>query len=110
MVLKVLVEMRDKVTKKSLHAGDSLVTDDLDRINDLVSRKLCVITSIENPDDTAKVTFGEKEYDTKTIIAALKQIDGVSVANNAGADNLTAKITALTDDQKKTLSELLSKE
>lgn len=103
---KPFVDKNDQ--KVSYKKGDKLNTDDVDRINDLVKRGLCNITSLEDQND--KVKFGEKEYDTKTMIAVLKQIDGVSVANNAGVENLNAKIAALTEDQTKALTELLSKE
>lgn len=90
--------------------GSKLNLDDTERINDLVKRGLCDITSLEVEDQNDKVKFGEKEYDTKTMIAVLKQIDGVSVANNAGVENLNTKIAALTEDQIKALTEFLSKE
>ncbi len=102
---KPFVDKNDQ--KVSYKKGDKLNTDDVDRINDLVKRGLCDITSLE---DQNKVKFGDNEYDTKTMIAVLKQIDGVSVANNAGVDNLNTKISALTEEQTKALTELLSKE
>ena len=105
---KAFIDKNDQ--KVSYKKGDKLITDEIDRINDLLKRGLCDITSIEVEDQNDKVKFGENEYDTKTMIAMLKQIDGVSVANNAGVENLNAKIAALTEDQIKVLTELLSKE
>lgn len=110
-------ECHDKYdTSKKYHIGDKLVLDEVARINNIVKCGLGEITSVNMPvlpqegDVVAKVKFEDKEYDTKTMIAALKQLSGVSVAYNAGADNLTEKIAALTDDQKKSLSEILNKE
>ena len=106
---KPFVDKNDQ--KVSYKKGDKLNTDDVDRINDLVKRGLCDITSLEVADEkTDNITFGDKQYDKATMIAALKQIDGVSVAANAGTDNINSKIAALTDDQKTALSEILNKE
>lgn len=105
---KAFIDKNDQ--KVSYKKGDKLITDEIDRINDLLKRGLCDITSIEVEDQNDKVKFGGNEYDTKTMIAMLKQLDGVSVANNAGVENLNAKIAALTEDQIKVLTELLSKE
>lgn len=110
--LTALKSFLDKNNTKVLYKkGDKLATDEVVRINDLIKRGLCEITSLEVADEkTDNITFGDKQYDKATMIAALKQIDGVSVAANAGTANINSKIAALTDDQKLALSEILNKE
>lgn len=127
MELKVLNRFVDKFdASKTYQIGDSLISSDIVRINDLLKRGLCEIYSIEDPieepaeepaeeqveesaEEQAKVKFNDVEYDIKTMIASLNQI-GVKVSFNSGVDNLNSKIASLNDDQQKSLLELLDKE
>jgi hypothetical protein len=49
MKLTVIKRFNGKVEGKVLNPADVIETDDLERINALVSRGLCVITSIDQP-------------------------------------------------------------
>ena len=115
MELKVLNRFVDKFdASKTYQIGDSLISSDIVRINDLLKRGLCEIYSIEDPaeepaEEQVKVKFNDVEYDIKTMIASLNQI-GVKVSFNSGVDNLNSKIASLNDDQQKSLLELLDKE
>lgn len=110
MELKVIKPFRDKLTQKKVNVGDVVNTDDLERVNDLVARGFCIITSVENSKqaDPTKITLFEKEFDLKTVKDALGTME-VKVAANAGIAAVEKKIAELTEDQKKTLSETLSK-
>lgn len=110
MELKVIKPFRDKLTQEKLNIGEVMSTDDLERVNDLVARGFCVITSVENSKqaDPTKITLFEKEFDLKTVKDALGAIE-VKVAANASVATVEKKIAELTEDQKKTLSEKLSK-
>lgn len=110
--LTVIKKFKDKNdTTVSFDPGSKLNIDEIARINDLVKRGLCEITSLDVTDENIDtINFGEKEYDIKTMISALKQIEGINVAPNAGIKSITDKLTTLNDDQKTTLSELLNKE
>lgn len=104
--------LRDKVTKALLMEGETLLTEDLDRVNNLVQRKLCIITSVEAPKantDVAKITFNEKEYDLDVVKEAFASI-GITLAKNIGVSGITKKIGELTEEQTQQLSEALTKE
>lgn len=62
MKLKVIKKFNGKEEGKILNPGDSIVTTDLSRINTLVGRGFCVISSIENP-DTEDGKAAEKDAD-----------------------------------------------
>lgn len=113
MKLKAIKTFRDKEDKKTVYKeGDTLTVENLDRINDLVSRGLCIITSVETDDDSGsadKIKFQEKEFEIKAVKDALISI-GVTVANNAGATSINKKLSELTEDQSKALAEILCKE
>jgi hypothetical protein len=106
-VLKVFIDKTDNT--KSYKVGDSLNVDDLERVNDLVSRGFCVITSIENKGKSGTtISLFDKEIELSIVKEALKAI-GIKVAPNAGETGISKAISELTDEQNKALSEILSK-
>ncbi len=114
MKLKVIKEFRFKENpEKTYKVGESLNVDELDRINKLVSRNLCVIESVENEDediDTAgKVKLFDKEFEPKEVREALKTI-GVTIANNAKVETIEKKVSELTEEQTNAIKEILCKE
>jgi translation initiation factor 6 (eIF-6) len=112
MELKVLKSFRDKEdAKKNYKVGEAIKIDSLDRINDLVSRGICIITA-ETKDESVsvnKIKFQEKEFELKAVKEALAAI-GITVAANAGATSINKKLSELTEEQTKTLAEILCKE
>ncbi len=108
MELRVKRAFKDKYdTSKAYKEGDTLHTDELNRVNDLVARGLCVITSVES-NLSEKVTFQEKEYDLNVVKNALEAI-GKPVAKNAGIKGVTKAIEALSDESVTALKEVLEK-
>lgn len=129
-ILMVLVTFRSVTDHKTVHSqGDTLETEDVKRVNSLVSRGLAELIEAKaaNEDDVVndagadagdggkqggattpgKVAFDGKEYDPQEVKNALIAI-GVPVAPNAGVNGLTKKIGEITDDQKASLAEKLS--
>lgn len=113
--LKVLQDFRDRNDVEHIHhKGEVLTLDDLDRVNDMVSRKICVIVSVETPSVEApqpkeKVSFQGTSYEINVIKDALAAI-GVTVAANAKAKGVENALSKLTDEQTQALSETLKKE
>ena len=131
--LIALEAFRSVTDHKTVHSkGDTLETQDVKRVNNLVSRGLAEIVKVEtaieedepvinNPGGAGKtgnagggdngkpttVAFDGKDYDLQVIKDALISI-GVMFAPNAGVNGLTKKIADLTDDQKAALAEKLS--
>ena len=130
-VLIVLEAFRSVTDHKTVHSqGDTLETEDVNRVNNLVSRGLAKLVSVktveEGKDGTGapvdagnggkqegtktnsdKVVFDGKEYDPQVIKNALIAI-GVAVAPNAGVNGLTKKIGEISEEQKASLVEKLS--
>jgi len=74
MILKVKRPFQDKYNLEvTLVPGDLLQTDELDRVNDLVSRQLAKIVSVENYD--AKVAKAEKSEESKSIAETTKETE-----------------------------------
>lgn len=113
--LKVLQDFRDRNDVEHIHhKGEVLTLDDLDRVNDMVSRKICVIVSVETPSVEApqpkgEVSFQGTSYEINVIKDALAAI-GVTVAANAKAKGVENALSKLTDEQTQALSETLKKE
>ena len=82
-------------------------TDELNRVNDLVARGICVIKSLESK-QAEKVTFQDNEYDLNVVKAALESINA-PVAKNAGVKGVTKAIEALSDESVTALKEALEK-
>lgn len=111
MELKALKPFRDKVDRdKKYQVNDTLTVDDLDRVNDLVSRGLCVITAIGGEDPGSdKVKLFDKEFELKDVKDALIAV-GISVANNAGMTSINKKLSELTEEQTTAIKGILCKE
>lgn len=111
--LKTLKAFRDKNNpEKNYKVGETLITDEIDRVNDLVARGMCVISSVgeKHPvDNGSKITVFEKEFEVEAVKVALASI-GVTVAKNAGVTGVTKKLSELTEEQSKALSEILCKD
>nr|DAF67746.1 MAG TPA: hypothetical protein [Caudoviricetes sp.] len=113
--LKVIQDFRDRNNVEHIHhKGDMLTLEDLNRVNDMVSRKLCVIVSVENtqvedPKSKETVDFQGNSYEINVIKDAMGAI-GVSVASNAKAKGVENALSKLTDDQINALSKTLNKE
>ena len=124
-VLIALEAFRSVTDHKTVHSkGDTLETEDVKRVNSLVSRGLAELIEAKaaKEDDAGadagkgdgtgtttpgKVAFDGKEYDPQEIKNALIAI-GVPVSPNAGVNGLTKKIGEITEDQKALLAEKLS--
>lgn len=131
-VLIAIEAFRSVADHKTVHSkGDTLETEDVNRVNNLVSRGLAKLVSVKTAEEgndgakgnadagkggkqggtgtinTDKVAFDGKEYDPQEIKNALIAI-GVPVAPNAGVNGLTKKIGEITEDQKALLAEKLS--
>lgn len=111
MKLKIICPFTDKFDHVTAYkAGDVLTTEDIDRVNDLVARGLCVIESFDDESECpAVVAFNEQRYPLVDIKEALKGID-VPVAANAGAKGVTKVLSMLTEEQTTALSKALAKE
>lgn len=100
--LKVLVPFTDKNDRTVRYKeGDTVVFDDIDRINDLVARKICRIVAFENdtPDmPNNEIAVGDKTYPVAAVKVALEAI-GAPVSNNAGVPAVTKAIAALDEEQ-----------
>ena len=115
----VLAMFNDKDNPgKVLKPGETLITDDLARVNNIVRQGLGEIKGVEAVDgETAKKEGGnnsdnlvsvlDSKYDLAKVKVALNAI-GVKVAANAGLANVQKKVTELTDEQANALSAKLS--
>ncbi|WP_418981722.1 hypothetical protein [Alistipes sp.] len=126
MKLKVLVPFRDKIDHKTWYkVGDTLVTDDIDRINQNIKRGLCEVVSPDNGETVSEaeaesaqekeqpaaemVSFKEQEYSLADVKAALAALD-IPVAANARVKGVTKVLGVLTEEQAAALREALTKE
>lgn len=114
VTLKVLRKFQDKNNKEKIYQiGETLSTNDLERVNDLVSRGICSISAIKEVNKEEKkpekVSFFDKEFEIGAVKNALAEI-GVSINKNAGVQAITNKLSELTEEQSKALSEILCKE
>lgn len=110
--LEVLVPFTDKNDRTVRYKqGDMVAFDDINRINDLVARKLCRLESFEadKPETPAAdgIAIGDKTYPLAAVKVALEAI-GASVSNNAGIPAVTKAIDALTEEQAAALSATLA--
>ncbi len=127
-VISVLVAFRDKENpSRLLKPGDSLETEDLRRVNDIVSRGLGVIgefkaVKVESEDSASQseeesapgkeeekqiVSVLDSEFELSKVKEGLGVI-GVKVAANAGAGAVAKKVASLSEEQAKELFAKLS--
>ena len=117
MKLVVLKPFRDKNDHQTIYkSGDLLTTNDLSRVNDLVKRGMCEITSVDDGNDEKAddkkpetISFQQKEYGLDEVKAALEEI-GNPAAKNAVGKGVSKKLEELTEEQAASLSEILNKE
>lgn len=119
MELKAIKKFNGKVEGRIVKPGDVIQSNDVERINTLVSSGFCVIVALDSPtvdttpnpaDESAEsnitVEFQGKRYHIETIKAALGVI-GVRVAHNAKEKAVNNALAALSDEQAQTLAEAL---
>lgn len=114
VTLKVLKKFRDKDEPEKIYqVGETLFSNDLGRVNDLVSREICSITAInEGKKEEGKpevISLFDKEFKIGVVENALADI-GVSSNKNAGVQAITKKLNELTEEQNNALAEILCKE
>jgi hypothetical protein len=120
MKLKVIKPFNGKAEGKTLCPGEVIQSNDVERINALVGRGFCVIVALDDvpaAHETAPtipvevvsdyVEFQGKRYHIDTVKAALGII-GVRVAHNAKEKAVGNALSALTEEQAQTLSEMLN--
>lgn len=110
--LKVLVPFTDKNDRAVRYKeGDTVVFDDIERINDLVARRLCRLVAVEDEVSEAPaangIVVGDGTYPVAAVKVALEAI-GISVAKNAGRPAVTKAVEALTEEQAAALQETLA--
>ena len=64
MILKVIKKFNGKAEGKMLNPGDTVVTSDLTRVNALVGRGFCEITSIEDPETEVSAETDARSADS----------------------------------------------
>ncbi len=121
MQLKVLKEFTDKHDLSVRYKpGDVLVSDDVERIDNLIERGLCSVVSVKSdaPIEEEKsqtetkpktVMVDGSEYPLAKVKVALEAL-GVDVAKNAGVAAVVKEVDALTEQQQAQLSTLLNTE
>lgn len=109
MELKVQKPFIGKVEKKVFNQGDTLYSDDVERVNVLVGGGFCRIVSLsdENAADNASIEFQGKQYDVEALKTGLIEI-GASCSPNAKAKGVANALAKLTDEQAEALSKLLN--
>lgn len=119
MELKVIKKFNGKVEGKTLRPGDVIQSNDVERINALIQKGLCVIVALDDAPtafETAPtipvevvsdhVEFQGERYHIETIKAALG-IMGIRVAHNAKEKAVNNALAALTEEQAQSLVEAL---
>lgn len=110
--LEVLVPFTDK-NDRTVHykEGDTVSFDDIERVNDLVARKICRLVFIEDDVPAATtadgIVIGDKSYPLAAVKVALEAI-GVTVSKNAGIPAVGKAVAGLTDDERAKLAETLT--
>lgn len=110
--LEVLVPFTDKNDRTVRYkAGDTVVFDDIDRVNDLVARRVCRLAAIgdEAPATVATdgIAIGGKRYPLATVKVALEAI-GAPASKNAGVPAVTKAVDTLTEEQAAALAATLA--
>lgn len=110
--LKVLVPFTDKNDRTVRYKeGDTVSFDDIERVNDLVARKVCRLEAFEaeKPETAAanEIAVGDKSYPLAAVKVALEAI-GVTVSKNADVPAVGKAVAGLTDDERAKLAETLT--
>jgi len=104
--------------EKTLLPGQTIVTNDLTRINTLVGRGLCEIIEVEAPNTenaggdagsagNEVVEFNGNSYALDVIKAAMVKV-GIQVAKNAKVNGVNNALAKLTDEQTTELYQVLN--
>ena len=114
IVLCTKKKFRDKTNRSKIYnVGETLEVSDLDRVNDLVSRGICVITAIneekKREDKSEVVNVSGKDYALLNVKTALEAI-GSPVAQNAGVKGVSNAVAKLNEEQVESLVVELEKE
>lgn len=122
MKLRVIKAFNGKVEGKTLSPGETITTDDVERINALVGRGFCVIVSLnadapvadvptaENKDEDGNaptIEIGGVPYGVEMVKAAIKDVGG-DVSPNAKEKGVLSAIAKLTEAQAKQLYDILT--
>ena len=112
MKLKVLKPFTDRFDKHVKYKiGDTLHSDDRERIANLIARGLCMVLSVkpEPQSETPKavVSFMDADYAPATMKVALEAI-GIMLAKQAGVPAIIKKLGELTPDQATALKDVLT--
>lgn len=110
--LKVLVPFADKNDRTVRYKeGDTVSFDDIERVNDLIARKICRLEAFEaeKPEAPAagEIAVGDRSYPLAAVKVALEAI-GVTVSKNAGIPAVGKAVAGLTDDERAKLAETLT--
>jgi hypothetical protein len=101
--LKVLVPFTDKNDRTVRYKeGDTVFFDDIERVNDLVARKVCRLEAFE-----AEKPEAAAANEIAVVKVALEAI-GVTVSKNAGVPAVGKAVAGLTDDERAKLAETLT--
>ena len=115
--LVVMTLLRDKDNPSKIYQpGETLQTEDLKRVNDLIGRKLAVLKDVLVPVQDGSndglsnenVNVGDSEYHYEAVKKALEAI-GVKITSNAKVNGVSKAVESLTDEQKASLIDELSK-
>lgn len=110
IVLCTKKKFRDKTNRSKIYnVGETLEVSDLDRVNDLVSRGICVITAINEDDKSEVVNVSGKDYALLDVKNALEAI-GSPVAQNAGVKGVSNAVAKLNEEHIESLVVELEKE
>ena len=113
--IKMMVEWTDRVKGDGVvhKAGEILETNDIERVNDIISRRIGQLvgcTHAPKPEDDSPkvVSFEGKEYPLESLKAALVAI-GEKLQGNIGAAGLAKRIEALDEEKATALRNELNK-
>lgn len=106
MKVNVISIFQDKFTGKLYNPGEVIEIEDKARVEDLKERKLAEVVEEKNP---ISITLFEKEFEKKTVVAALKAI-GEKATMNMKEETLLENIAALGEEATAKLKEALGTE
>ena len=113
--LNVNRKFQDKYTGEVYLPGSAFLTDDPERVNDLVKRGLCDFKGVADPAPAKKndvadvVSFQGVDYPLEDVKEAFKAA-GLNIAGNAGVKGVNNAIEKLSEEEAVKLSESLKKE
>lgn len=115
MKLVVLRKFHGIVENQDFDQGETIIVEDINRVNGLIKRGLCELSEDQStPDKTqegesSEISFNEKDYKLSQIKDAL-DMAGFPVSKKAGAKAVSKALDGLNEEQAKSLSEILDKQ